>query len=72
MKESVIKLKSKLIRILGKVAMVGGGGFLVLSILGLIMAVFSEESAPVESFILLGVIGLAGIPLGRWLVKEHH
>ncbi|KPU60979.1 hypothetical protein AN403_5077 [Pseudomonas fluorescens] len=72
MKDSVIKLKSKLIRILGKVAMVGGGGFLIMSILGLIMSVFSEDSAPVGSLILLGVVGLAGILLGRWLVKEHH
>lgn len=73
MKDAVIKLYSKLIWILGIASMVGGGGLIAVSILGLIASVFIQDggSAAVAS-IGLGVMGFAGIPLGRWMVKKHH
>lgn len=73
MKDAVIKLYGKLIWILGIASMVGGGGLLALSVLGLIASIFIKDGgAAAVASIGLGVVGLAGIPLGRWMLKRHH
>lgn len=73
MKDAVIKLCGKLVWILGMASMVGGGGLLAFSVLVLIAAIFIKDggSAAIAA-IVLGAVGLSGIPLGRWLLRKHH
>lgn len=71
MKDAVVKLFGKLVWILGVALVVGGGGLLAFSALCLIVSILEDGGTVAMTAIGLGVVGLFGILLGRWLLKKH-
>lgn len=72
MKGAVIKLFGKLAWILGFALVIGGGGGLAFSALVLIASIFMDGGTAAMGAIVLGVVGLSGVLLGRWLLKKRH